>query len=169
MRNRFRCQKGVTLMDLMVSITVMGIMTGVVGMNWGLSHGLQLKSGTRQVMTDLRLARAKAIAQGTAFQVTFSSGLGSYAVRRLVPGSSPAVWEDYALYGRGNGAITPGTPQPVDLPEGVTILTSETITFRPRGSATFCTDCTGQVQLTHPLVPEAKRVTTFLNGLIQIG
>jgi Tfp pilus assembly protein FimT len=143
----------------MVTVSMMGVLLAFASLNGSRFLGqLRLNNATRQVVTDLRLARAKAIEQGTLFRVVFAGG-SAYTVERRNPTS--LAWEPHALYGK---AQTAGSAQTVSLPPPVS-TSSDTVIFRPRGSA----DTVHQITVSDPAVAAGTRtVNVSLAGRIAI-
>lgn len=128
-------ERGLSGIELLVVIVIVLIITAfaMLGQQPVVSS-FTAQAAARQVMTDLRLARSKAIQHNTAFRVTFASNGTSYTVDRLLPGVTP-TWQDFGLYTHGTSALSPGTPRPIALPPNVTISNDYQVSFLPRGSA----------------------------------
>ena len=106
---------GFTVGELMTVISVLGILVAI-GMPafTRTLPGLRLTDAARQVATELQHARMKAIAQGIAQQISFSSS--SYMLQRC------------------NGTCTNESGN-IALPEGIAVTASATPQFQPRGTA----------------------------------
>ena len=126
-----RNRAGWTAIELMVVIGILGIVMTVATVSQSrlLPH-YRLSAATRQVVTDVRLLRAKAISQNDRFRMIFAAGEDAYRAERRNPSSG--AWEPYALYRRG--ATTAVSNQPVSLPSGITIASAIELTFHPRGT-----------------------------------
>lgn len=121
---------GFTLLELLLSITVVGILGAIVSLQLGplLSH-IRLDSGVRQVATDLQLVRMKAIAQNHRFRVTFRPSTRDYIVDKDEGGR----WQRQALHRHGSG---PAGNAATRLPAGVGIAAVNSggdVIFVPRG------------------------------------
>ncbi|HWO42648.1 MAG TPA: GspH/FimT family pseudopilin [Candidatus Eisenbacteria bacterium] len=118
-RNALRNEAGLTISELMVAVSILGILVAI-GMPNFLSTlpDLRLNDAARQVATDLQQIRMKAIAQNIPYQATFSTG--SYVLKRCTNAACSATTND-------SGDIV--------LPEGITISTAITAQFQPRGTA----------------------------------
>ena len=160
MRNR----AGWTAIELLVAIGVLGIfMTLAVVSQSQLLPNYRLSSATRQVVTDVRLLRAKAISQNDRFRMIFAAGEGAYRAERRNP--STGAWEPYALY--RSGAATAGGNQPVSMPSGVTIASAIELTFHPRGTIDVTVGAS-PILLSAP-GPRTRSVSVNVAGMITIS
>lgn len=113
-------------MELMVVTAVAAALMGIAipsFLSW--LPSLRLSSGTRQVATDLQLARMKAISRNAMFQIDFGA----------LPSTSYSMLTDL----NNDGAIlaTEIESGPFSLPEGITVTTvSALLEFQRRGTAT---------------------------------
>lgn len=157
-------QGGFSAVELLVAIVVFGIL---VSMAWVAQARLlphyRLAAATRQVVTDLRMARGKAIAQNTRFTVAFSSGGSSYSAERCTFGGGTWTCQPYALYKRG--AAVDGSAQTIGLPSSVVSSTAITVVFDPRGSVTGG----GAITLAIPGASVSRTVSINLSGLITVS
>jgi prepilin-type N-terminal cleavage/methylation domain-containing protein len=72
-------QAGLTLIELMAAIGVLGILVALATPRLlSTLPSLRLNDATRQVATDLQMARMRAIAQNTSNTVTFNTSTGTY-------------------------------------------------------------------------------------------
>ena len=115
--------RGVTLMHLLVGLAVLGVLsaTALLSYQHALS-GWRLSAAARQVVMDLKLARARAILDSSSLRVYFTVPGSSYQHERQQPSGS-------------NVAVGRATT----LPSDVTIIGCTAvgggISFRPRGHA----------------------------------
>jgi type IV fimbrial biogenesis protein FimT len=123
MRNfRYFNSAGFTLAELMTVVSVLGILIAIGTPAFTRTlPGLRLTDAARQVATELQHVRMKAIAQGIAQQISFSTT--SYTLQRCNGGCT-----------NDSGAIA--------LPEGITATASATPQFQPRGIATSASTIT---------------------------
>jgi prepilin-type N-terminal cleavage/methylation domain-containing protein len=160
MRNR----AGWTAIELMVAVGILGIfMTLAAVSQTRLLPHYRLAAATRQVVTDLRLLRAKAISQNDRFKMIFAAGQDAYRAERWNPTLS--AWEPYALYRRG--AATAVGPQPVSLPSGIATVAAIELTFHPRGTIDV-TAGASPIVLSAP-GPRTRSVAVAVAGLITIS
>lgn len=122
---------GFTLTEMLVAITVAGILTGIAipnFMSW--LPGLRLSSAARQVATDLQVTRMKAVSQNNKFRLSF---VGS------IPGATT-----YQIQ-KANGGTFVAESGPFALPPGITVtVVSATSEFQPRGTANTASTITLQ-------------------------
>jgi prepilin-type N-terminal cleavage/methylation domain-containing protein len=161
MQRSRRTSRGFSAIELIVAIGLFAVLVTLTALAQSrlLPH-YRLSTATRQVITDLRLLRSKAITQNTQFRMTFTAGGGSYSAERLVGGS----FQQYALYQRG--AATSGSIRPIDLPSSVTTTSAVTVTFEPRGTVT--TGGSPPIVLSAP-GPRTRSLSINIAGLITLG
>jgi len=94
-------RSGYTLIEMMIVMTVIGILASIVlpAMSNGASIGL--KSAGRILASDLRLASDLAVQYGTQYTVTFNLAKNQYQLTLTGPGNPPALQ---------NPQAPPGTP-----------------------------------------------------------
>ena len=147
-----RSSRGLTTPELLVALAIAGILMGVAVPNlisWLPTK--QLSDATRQVATDLRLARMKAISQNTKFRINFVSTT-TYRFERDT--NNNGTYEIPSEIESG----------PFSLPEGITVTaTGPTSEFQPRGTANVASTIT----LTNGS-GETKDVNIALVGRVKI-
>jgi prepilin-type N-terminal cleavage/methylation domain-containing protein len=156
----FRERRGFSAIELVVAMGIFALLVtfAVVAQSRLLPH-YRLSAGTRQVVTDLRLLRGKAIAQNMTFRMVFAANSNTYRAERFNPGTN--AFDNYALYVRGS--TTAGSPQPIELPSTVQTTAAVTVTFEPRGTVTT----TAPITLSAP-GPRTRSLSINLAGLITI-
>ena len=128
--NRTSCH-GFTLLELVVVIGLVGLLLALMTLNGPVFLGHQrLATGARQVATDLRLVRAKAVAQTWRYRVVFTAGAGSYVAER---DDGSGGWDPHALHGKD---LVAAAAVPVPLPASVSLVESLTVEFEGRGNVT---------------------------------
>jgi type II secretion system protein H len=132
-----RSEAGFTLMELMIVLGIFGL---VLAASWGnfqsLIRNQRLTGATNQVVTHLRLAREKAVAEGNNFVVTFRIASNDYQ-----------VWDDEAsdaVFGSQDSRRVFSMPTGTVL-QNPSFFGSNRITFRPDGTC----DATGSVEITN--------------------
>ena len=97
---RTRRSGGFSVLELLVVIGIGALLASyaTLGQSSLLPH-YRLSAATRQVVTDLRLLRAKAIAQNNRFRMVLAANSNAYHAERF--NAATNAWEPYALYGRG--------------------------------------------------------------------
>jgi len=118
-----KTQKGFTTLELMIVLTVFGLM---IAASWGSMSSMlnqhRLTGATNQVATHLRLAREKAVAEGNNYIVTFriprndyqvwddegsDSILGPDDIRRTFPMPDQTVVQNAAFFGANRVIFRP--------------------------------------------------------------
>lgn len=158
-----RDRRGWTAIELLVVVGILALLFtfGNLVQSQVLPH-YRLSAATRQVVSDLRLLRTKAISQDRRFKMIFVSGSNVYRVERRDPASG--LWEPYALYRRGS-TTGGGTPS-IDLPASVITTSAVEVVFHSRGTVVV----TGA----NPLVlsapgPRTRNLSIGLAGLISVS
>lgn len=159
-----RDQRGWTLLELIVVMSILGSLVALSALAQSrlLPH-YRLSAAARQVVTDLRLVRSKAVSQNDRFRMIFEAGSDSYRAERR--NSASGLWEHYSLYRRG--ATTAAGEQPVSLPSGVTTAAAIEVTFDPRGTVEV-TSGAQPIVLSVP-GPRTRSVSINVAGLISIS
>lgn len=121
--SRARDDRGVTLLELIAAFSVVAVLLGLAGLGMHeLRNQWQLRSATRQVVLDLRMARAAAIARARTHRLRFEVATGHYW-REVQADDGDFVAESTARA----------------LPATVTIAActarNQSVSFRPRGNA----------------------------------
>ena len=153
--------KGFSLLEVLVVLTIMGVMSGLVALQLGpLLAGTRLNTGIRKVVGDLQLVRMKAIAQNRRFRVTFRPDANDYIVEKY----EGDIWQRQRLHGYSTlpvaDAVTP-------LPEGVHISavnSSGDVIFVPRGHI----DAGMTLTLGSEQTADTRRIIINLAGRVRI-
>lgn len=116
-------RRGFTLLELLIALSLCAVLTGAALLGYQRTlAGARLSAATRQVVMDLKLARARAIL-----------GSATHRLRFPVPGTSYQHERQ-----RPSGTYEPIGP-PTELPRDVAIVgcsgAGSGISFRPRGHA----------------------------------
>jgi prepilin-type N-terminal cleavage/methylation domain-containing protein len=153
-----RHDEGFTLVELMVAVTVLGIILALVVLNWGgITRDNSLAAAQKQVEGALKRAKTAATQENVTYIINFyASGAypDSYAFWRP-RGSSP---ENKAVAGESvtDGYISIGT--------GVQVVSDVSFTFTPAG--TMLTATPGTVNL--EMGGDGRSVSVDSNGRITI-
>lgn len=70
-------RRGFTLIEVLVTVTILGIAAAVVVPQMGSKADLDLSAATRQVLMELDMARSEAITRNTTIYVAFTPATGS--------------------------------------------------------------------------------------------
>lgn len=135
---------GMSLVELIAALVILAVLLGLAYPSWQRFQAHQsLRYAAAQVATDLREAQERAKAERTTYEATFTGGGGQYQVRRT-----------------SGGFLHLG-----ELPRGVTVSASVTVTFNafgkpdnaytivlsnPAGSATVSVTGGGGIQYDAP-------------------
>lgn len=116
-------RRGFTLLELLIALALCAVLTGTALLGYRrLLSGWRLNGAARQVMMDLKLARARAVLNAATHRVRFAVPGTSYQHERRRP----------------SGTYEPIAP-PTELPPDVEIVgcsgAGSGISFRPRGHA----------------------------------
>ena len=164
-----RSQRGFSLIDTMVTLSVTGIVGSMATMQVGTMRRLMQGDGAmRVVMAQLNTARELAITQRRNMEIKFVGTNWLQIVRIEVP-SGTTVLTNVALEGNAKYALVSGI---ADTPEG--FGNSSAISFGSAASIMFGTDGTfidsngvpinGTVFLSVANVPESLRAVTVLGA-----
>jgi prepilin-type N-terminal cleavage/methylation domain-containing protein len=104
---------GFTLLELIIALSIAAILTAIALPNWTrLLPAHRLSSSARQVQSELHHIKMRAVAEHTAYELTYRAGASEYTIER-----------DTTTLARK------------PLPEGIVISRSGTVSFSPRGTA----------------------------------
>jgi type IV fimbrial biogenesis protein FimT len=108
-----RIAGGFSLLEMIVALTVIGIVAAVALPNWSrLVPSYRLNSSARQVQSELHHLKMRAVAENVSFQLAYLQGASAYTVQKEL-----------------KSMVTK------PLPEGVIITKAGTVSFSPRGTA----------------------------------
>lgn len=155
-----RERKGVTLMELMTVIACLAILAAIAVPGW-ISRGwpaYRLKNAAHQVVSDIRLARIRAVATNRQYRLRFTPASDSYQLEKgnLPSGSSSWVAEGQPIkFGSKGGSSFLGVCIAGKKPYS--------IVFRPTGSVT-----SGTVTLQNTLNRTTKIVCSMAGRIRMI-
>lgn len=119
-------ERGFTLMELMIVVSIVGLMLAVSAGNiQSMLRAQRLNGATSQLVTHMRLAREKAVAEGNNFIVTFRAPLNNYQ-----------VWDDEgndAVFGANDARRVFPMPTSTRI-QNPQFFGSNRIIFRPDGT-----------------------------------
>jgi len=114
--------RGISVLEVLVVVALLSTLGGIAVLSHrAMRPGLDLRLAARQVVTDLRVARLRAVAENVNHRIVFPNGAGSYQPQRK------------------NGSTYVDDGVAVRLPRGILITdcnaTENGIGFKPRGNA----------------------------------
>jgi type IV fimbrial biogenesis protein FimT len=146
-RVRFQSRDGFTLVDVMITVAVLGVVAaGAVPVFTNVTEGLKLSQGLREVEREMQTARLKAVTSNRPIRVRFNCPVnGEYRMVELVGTPSvPAAVDasldrcketEYPTGGDGNPLTRPNHDGPQKrLATTVAFGAASTLEFWPDGS-----------------------------------
>lgn len=162
----WREQRGFTLIDILATIMVLGILMAmtVPSMISSLDR-LKLGQAAREVEREIHMAKSRAVSKARAIRIRFNCPVvGQYRITELVGTPSVPVAVDsaanrcdetvYPFPAADNNPVTlPNLDGPVRyLPDEIAFVLPQTIEFWPDGTARYAA---GGATLPWPLIPTA--------------
>jgi len=169
-------QRGITMMELMVSVAIIAILmaVGIPNLsNW--VQNTQVKSTAESVLTGLQLARAEAVRQNskTRFQLTDATGLAGWTIATLrldrtdCPGVDPypcpvqsgvaAESGENARLGVSTASLA-ATDYSVGIAAAAGMSASPTIVFDAFGRTDSTVNNITRIDITNVAYPAARRM-----------
>jgi prepilin-type N-terminal cleavage/methylation domain-containing protein len=168
--NRRRSQAGYSLIEMMATLAIMGIVSAIAMFNIGSSlPGLKSDGAMRLVMTQLNAARETAITQRRNFQVNFINGNRIQLIRQDLPGGTTllsTVYLEGGLTYRVEPSVPVDTPDAFGKASAVDFGTAISIMFSPDGTLVNQSGVpvSGTVFLSLPSQPRSVRAITVLGA-----
>jgi len=113
MKKSRRCERGFTIIEIIVVLIVLGILTAVVVSRGSSTAAYTLRSEVDVIKTHLRYAQARAMNTSSVWGIRFRNDNDSYYLYRYVSGQP--VWKSRMIFPGENSAL-------VDLPSGMTAV-----------------------------------------------
>ena len=165
-------QSGYTLAELLVVAGIIGMISLIsVPQFLAFQKSNQLKTSMRQVMSDLRLARAQAIALRVPTRLRFRSNSRSYVVESLNPNGT---WSGLTRTGTGSGERTIESGCTLTTPAGLQTVTIggnayNTVVFQQDGTATLtAASGTFAIRTAHALTRTSYTVQVQPPGFVKV-
>jgi len=169
--NHSGSQAGYSLIELMATLAIMGIVSAIAFVNIGATlPGLKSDGAMRLVMTQLNTARETAITQRRNFQVSFINGNRIQIIRQNFPAGTTllsTVYLEGGLTYRVDPSIALDTPEGFGKSLGVDFGTAISILFSPDGTLINQSGVpvNGTVFLSSPNTPQrSARAVTVLGA-----
>lgn len=102
--SRRRTRHGYTLIEVLITVTIMGIAAAVVVPNMSKGGTLGVQAGARIIIADLLFAQNEAMAQQSSRRVVFDSDDNSYRVEKFDNAASVWVLEHNPVIGGADGS-----------------------------------------------------------------
>ena len=154
-------QQGFTIVELIAILSLLGVLGSIAFLQLKpLLAQVRLNSGARQIVSDLQVARMKAIAQNRRFRVTFRPDEGDYVVDR----EDGISWRRLILHGHTTDEVDSAS---IPLPSGVSITAVNSggdVIFVPRGHV----DSGISITLSSPAGADTRKVIDNLAGRVRI-
>ena len=135
---RARSQAGVTLLEAMVSMSIMGIVASMAAANMTEARRvIQSDNAMRAVMAELNSARDMAVMQRRNMEVQFVGGNWVRVIRHEAPGIVTTIVRSVALEGNAAFSLVPGVPDTPDAfgnGAAVAFGVAQTVMFGTDGS-----------------------------------
>jgi len=158
-----RNSKGMTLVELIIIVVIIGIMSALAIPLLGLTPRSRLKAAARNVISDLQVARINAIRDGVRWRVSFDTGKREYSISRWTgPGPNdytpdktvPISDSSRIMFGSGHGSI----PSGADPGDGIT-FNGNSVIFKPDGG----TNMGGTIYLMEQKTKDTIAISILLN------
>jgi Tfp pilus assembly protein FimT len=167
---RTRSQTGTSLLEVMFTVAIMGIVGGMATARLSSARrGMQSDGAMRVVMTELNTAREMAMTQRRNMEVQFVGGNWVRVIRHEAPGVVTTVLRSVALEGGATFSLAAGVP---DTPDAFS--NNSPVAFGAAQAIMFGTDgmlidasgnpLNGSVFLTIASMPQSARAVTVLGA-----
>ena len=135
-------QRGFSLVELMIAIAVAAILGAIAMYSWqGYRDNINLKTATREVMSDIANSRQRAVAENTSYQMNFTNGASSYTIT-----SGSTITKNLADFGN-DLSFTSGNLQLTFLTRGISNNGTITLTNGKGSTATITINITGRTNV----------------------
>ena len=101
-RRRSLTRQGYTLIEVLITVTIMGMAAAIIVPNMLRAGTLGVQAGARMIISDLLFAQNEAMAQQSTRRIVFDTDENSYRVEKYDSGASAWVLEFNPSKGVGN-------------------------------------------------------------------
>jgi len=85
-------QKGLTLVELMITITLIILITAIAAPPFsGYAINMRLKSAARDIQSDFLSLKQRAVSESTTYRITFDVNTNTYTIEKGTESGSPFV------------------------------------------------------------------------------
>ena len=137
----FRAQRGLTLIEILVVVTIIAILTMLAVPNFGVQmRNAQVRTAAEQLQNDLRQAQAQAIAQNRQVEFVMATTMATAAAP--TPAASASYWYAATIPLYAGDPVVPvlagstGGAGTAEAAVTVTAPTASTLCFSPSGRLT---------------------------------
>jgi len=127
-----RC-RGLTIIELLVVMLILGTVAAIAAPNMSMwMEGYTVRKSGRQLVSDLQLAKMRAVSQGVQHKISFDPGNKSYTIQQGNASSGSTTWTQVDVVRMLSNEQNPYHAKGVTL---ATNLTNNVVLFSPVGTA----------------------------------
>jgi type II secretion system protein H len=155
--------RGFTLVELIVVTLIAGILAGFALPNlnkW--IDGIKVKKVARQIVTDLQLAKAKAVSEGVQYRIHFDTASARYSIQKGNLSSGSTTWTMAGIVRELSDAANPYHAKNVAISNNFPSSCPDCVVFSPTGSASPA----GKVTCSSS--GNSKNVYVILSGRVRV-
>ena len=124
---------GFTLLELLISLCILAILASLAIPNLNLMlENYRLKTTSRQLVTDLQLAKMKAVGSKVEYRVTFDAANNRYSIDQGNSFLNSTAWTQTGVYRNFSDATNPYYAKGITFNDG---FTGHQVIFSPMGQA----------------------------------